>query len=100
MGRIKTVFGRHWVMLLDGVGDRYLAIEVQKRKNLDFTLTSLGPGNRTPDSRRRLPCDPHILSSYGHSLHHTAILWTRLHGVPVADRPEGWSTASFGCRWT
>ena len=37
MGRIKTVFGRHWVMLLDRVGDRYLAIEVQKRKNLDFT---------------------------------------------------------------
>jgi hypothetical protein len=43
-------------------------------------------GSLPPSSRTLLLC---ILPSYGHSLHHAAILWTRLHGVLEADRPDG-----------
>jgi len=38
----------------------------------------------------------HILPSYGHSLHHTAILWTRLHRALAAGRPDGSSTVTIG----
>src|SRR5882757_6289333 len=39
-------------------------------------------GSDPPDSRTLSPCDPIFF-------HHTAILWTRLHGVLVAGRPDG-----------
>jgi len=39
---------------------------------------------------------PPILPSCGHALHHTAIVWTRLHGGLAAGGPDGWSTATFG----
>jgi hypothetical protein len=50
---------------------------LRHRAAAPFGCTESGP----PEYRTVLPCDPIFF-------HHTAILWTRLHGVSAAGRPE------------
>src|SRR4051812_21177801 len=49
-----------------GVGDRYLAIEVQKRTNLDFTWSSLGFHLGSGTARRIPGRDCHAIPIYFH----------------------------------